>query len=595
MPPIIVQLVFIVGLGIVAQWVAWRIHLPSILLLLAVGLVAGPITGFLDPDALFGDLLLPIVSLSVSVILFEGGLSLRFRELGSAAGAVARLSTVGAGITWALGSLAALWILELETHLALVMGALFVVTGPTVVGPMLRQLRPKGQAGHVLRWEGITTDPIGAILAVVLFETLVLSHSPDAARSMLTAAARTIFLGGGAGILAALALRQLLHMHILPDWLQGPWGLMMVFVAYVLGNAAQPEAGLLSVTVMGAFLANRRELRMQRIAEFKENLQILLLSGLFILLAARVDTAQLMAIGWREVLFVLALIVVVRPVTVLLSTLGSLLAWRERWLVAALAPRGIVSAALASVIALEMAENQIHGGERVVPVAFSVIVLTVVIYSIGTPLVARALGLSDVNPQGFLILGAHRWARALGKSLQELGHRVVVVDTNRRNVVRARLDGLSTVHGNILSEGLHEELDYEGIGHFLAVTPNDEVNTLACERMAEMFGSGAVFQLAEDGEADSGVGGRRLFANGVHYAAIDQLFRSGAVLKRTRMTDEFTLQHYRELYGEMAVPMYLVDASGKVQLLTESWPERIDDGQRLVGLVHPVDGTDPKP
>lgn len=587
MNEVLFQIVAIVALGMVAQWVAWRVRLPSILLLLGCGLIAGPITGYLKPDELFGELLLPIVSLSVSIILFEGGLSLRLRELGTARGAVFRLSTIGSLITWLLGAWAARWILGLPTAIALVMGALFVVTGPTVVAPMLRHLRPRGSVGNVLKWEGITTDPIGAILAVLLLEIFVVSHTPDVTASVSWAIGRAVILAGGAGVLCGWALRELLRRHILPDWLQGPWALMMVFGVYYIGNLIQHEAGLLSVTAMGALLANQRAARVARIAEFKENLQILLISALFIILAARVSPEQLMAIGWREFAFVGALVLAVRPITVMFSTIGSRLAWRERWLVAAMAPRGIVSAAMASVIALEMGQHDIPASERIVPVAFSVIFLTVVIYGIGSPIVARRLGLSNADPQGVLILGAQPWARAIAKALAELDIRVVLVDSNRRNVLQARLDGIATVHGNILAEHFAEGLDLAGIGRFLALTPNDEVNTLACEHLSEIFGSGNVYQLEVDTADISGVGGRRLFGEGIHYGELSQLFGRGAVTKATRLSDSFDLENYRELYGEEAVPLFIVSGKGRVQVLVRDVEYKAEDGHKLLGFVIP--------
>lgn len=597
MDPILTRLVAIVGLGIAAQWLAWRLRLPSILLLLGIGILVGPVLGVLRPDQLFGPLLLPIVSLSVAVILFEGGLSLRLSELRQSGSVVVRLSTLGVATTWGLGAYAAREILQWDIRSSLVLAALFVVTGPTVVGPMLRHIRPRGQVGNILKWEGIVTDPIGAVLAVLLFETLILSASEHATRGALIMALRTVFMGGGVGLGGGFLMRFLLGRHLLPDYLHNPLSLMMVFLVFAGGEFVQEEAGLLSVTVMGMFLANQRRARIARLVEFKEDLQVLLISGLFILLAARLDPSTLREIGWREALFVIVLILVVRPLSVLVSSLGSGVAWRERLLMMCLAPRGIVSAALASVIGLELAEHGIPSAEKIVPVAFAVIIGTVIVYGIGAPLLARALGLSDADPQGFLILGAQPFARALAKALSARGCRVLLVDSNRRNIARARLDGLSTKPGNILEEHFEESLDLSGIGRFLALTPNDEVNALACQKLEELFGSGGVYQLTPSEESDDNpeFGGRRLFGEGIDFVSLERNHADGAVLKATRLSEAFDMESYRAMYGAHAMPLFRIDEEARVSVLVRDLKQMPGSGQQILSMVLPVEQVETTP
>jgi NhaP-type Na+/H+ or K+/H+ antiporter len=585
--PELLRLIAIIAVGIVAQWLAWRIKMPSILLLLTCGIVAGPVTGFLNPDMLFGDVLLPIVSLSVAVILFEGGLSLHFDELRQTRAVVLRVAVVGSAITWAGAMFAGHAFLDLPWNVAAVLGAVFIVTGPTVVGPMLRMIRPSGGVGSVLKWEGIISDPIGAVLAVLLFEALLHPHHSGGASFAVMAVARTLFLGGGVGLLGAWLLHKLLRLHLLPEYLQNPWTLMMVFVVYGLGQSVQEEAGLLSVTVMGMALGNFRGARIHHIVEFKEDLQVLLISGLFVLLAARLDVETLSAIGWRHLWYVLALILCVRPLAVIASTLGSRLNWPERIFMMAMAPRGIVSAAVASVLGLQLVENSAVGGEQFVPVAFSVIVGTVLVYGIGAPIVARALGLSDADPKGFLILGAHEIGRMLGKSLSDAGCRVVLIDSNRRNVARARLDGLSTVQGNILAEGVVDGLDLRGIGRFMALTSNDEVNSLACIQVAELLGSSSVYQLVASNESEGvgELGGRRLFGDDVDYWMLDALRRQGAELKTTPISHEFNMESYHDHYGEQALPLLSMDESGQLNVFVSELEDSVGAGQKVISLV----------
>jgi NhaP-type Na+/H+ or K+/H+ antiporter len=279
----------IVLLGATAQWLGWRFRLPSILLLLVFGFVAGPAAlGIVDADGMLGKLLAPVVSLGVAILLFEGSLTLHLRELGDARGVVGRLLTLGTAVTWTLAAAAAWLLLDFEPALAVLTGAILTVTGPTVVLPILRQVRPTGPAGSILKWEGILIDPVGAVLAVLVFEAI--QHGTGFRPSFVHALGgigRTLLVGGVAGALGAGALYEMLRRYWIPDHLHAAIALAFAVAAHSLANAAQHEAGLLAVTVMGALLANQRRVPLRHILEFKENLQVLVISSLFILLAAR--------------------------------------------------------------------------------------------------------------------------------------------------------------------------------------------------------------------------------------------------------------------------------------------------------------------
>lgn len=579
-------LVAVVVAGVFAQWIAWRIGVPSILLLLAVGILAGPGFGYLDPDAMFGDLLLPLVSLSVAVILYEGGLSLRLRELRQVGSVVRNLSTIGVLVTWGGGSLLARVLFDVPWTMALLLGALFIVTGPTVIGPLLRQIRPRASVASALKWEGIVTDPLGVMVAVLVFEVVL--HGFGGAHPVRGIA---VTLGGGSllGIGAALGLGWLLRRHLLPDHLQNPLSLMLVFLIFGASESVQSESGLFAVTVMGVVLANQRRIDVRHIVEFKESLQVLLLAVLFVLLSARIEREMLLAIGWRHVVFLAGLVIVVRPAAVFLSTVGTSMPWRERAFIALVAPRGIVSAALASVIALELSHQDSPYADMIVPLAFFVIIGTVVLYGLGAPVCARILGVRTDASRGLLILGAHDWARAMAFTLQKVGGDVLLVDTNRYNVTSARMQGLAVTQENILAEGALEDIDLSGRGTFLALTSNDEVNSLACLRMAEVFGRSKVYQLEAADESGSDteleLGGRRLFDDDVTHRSIARRFRAGHTFKGTKLSDEFTLGDYEELYGDDALPLFVVHPSGAIVPFDSKLPLQAKEGQTLVGLV----------
>jgi len=272
----------IVVLGILAQWLAWRLHLPAILLLLVFGVVAGPVTGILDPDLVFGDLLFPLVSISVAIILFEGGLNLKVSELKNARSVISGLVSTGIIITWILAAAGAHFIAGLELRLAVLLGAVLVVSGPTVIIPLLRQIRPLGNIGSIMKWEGIINDPIGALLAVLVFEVILLGGAEGGTAVVITGVLKAIVLGGGIGVAGAGVIVLLLRRYYIPDFLQNPVSLMLVVVCYVASEAIQPESGLLSVTVMGIALANQQFVSIRHILEFKENLRVLLIASLFI-------------------------------------------------------------------------------------------------------------------------------------------------------------------------------------------------------------------------------------------------------------------------------------------------------------------------
>ena len=394
---LLIAVASIITLGIAAEWFAWRIGLPSILVLLVFGFLAGPLTGFLDPDVMLGDLLFPIVSISVAVILFEGGASLRIGELRQIGGVVRNLVTIGVALTWVLAATAAYLFLGLDPAAAALLGAILVVTGPTVIVPLLRQMRPVPQVASTLKWEGILIDPIGAVLAVLVFEAVVAGGLERATAAVLLGLLKTLLIGGLAAALGVGILVFLMDRQWVPDFLQSPLALMVVVTAFAASNAMQSESGLLTATLMGVALANQKAVEVRHILEFKENLRVLLISSLFILLAARLELSDLARIGLPELAFLATLVLVIRPLSVAVSTLGSELEWRERIMVAFVAPRGIVAAAVSSMFALELAHAG-HEAYQLASLTFMVIIGTVAIYGLGSTPLARLLGVSKPDP-----------------------------------------------------------------------------------------------------------------------------------------------------------------------------------------------------
>ncbi len=596
---LLVRLAGVIVLGIGAQWLAWRLKLPSILLLLILGFIAGPLTGLINPGEIFGDLLLPVVSVSVAVILFEGGLSLRISELREIGKVVRNLITLAVLITWIMITAAAYFILHLNLPLAILLGAILVVTGPTVIGPLLRHVRPAGRAGNIVKWEGIMNDPIGVLLSVLVFETILIGGIQEAGVMILTGVLKAIFASGAAGVLSAWLLVYLLRRYWIPDFLQQTVTLMLVVVAFVVSDFFQEESGLLAVTLMGVALANQKQAPVKHIIEFKENLRILIISSLFILLAARLQMSALNQINWASFVFLAVLILLVRPAAVFISTIGMGLNWRERLFISWMAPRGIVAAAVSSIFALRLSESGHPQTEYLVPLTFLVIIGTVILYGLTAAPLARWLQLAQSNPQGVLMIGAHDWARAIAKALQAQGLKVLLVDTNRANIYAARMEGLPTYHGSILWEYIMDEIDLDGIGRLLALTSNDEANSLAALHFSEVFGRGEVFQLPQAGEekgrkeghAPLHLRGRFLFGTGMTYQHLEDRFAAGATIKTTKLTATFDYEAFKTMYGNKATILFLITEGKELKIFTTQEQPLPKPGQTLVSVIEANDQT----
>jgi NhaP-type Na+/H+ or K+/H+ antiporter len=590
----------IVGMGIGAQWIAWRLRWPSILLLLITGFIAGPVMRrvepvfSLDPDFIFGGLLFPFVSVAVAVILFEGGLSLRLDELPRAGGVMGRLVSAGALVTFALTMLAARWVLGFEWSLSCLLAAILVVTGPTVIAPLLSHVRPQGTTGAILKWEGIVIDPIGAMLTVLVFEAIVAGNLQEAPAHIVRGVLATLICGAGAGLLGSLLLLLPLRRHWIPDDLQNGVALAIVIATFAAANHVQAESGLLAVVVMGIALANQRSVSIRHIAEFKESLRVLLLSGLFIILAARLSLSELWNAGAGGLAFLVVLILIVRPAAVAVATWRSRLRWQERVFLAWMAPRGIVAAAIASIFSLRLLEREYPGAEQLAPVAVIVIVGTVTFYGLTAAPVARRLNLTKPAPRGLLIAGAHDWARQFALALKNAGLSVLLVDTRADYVAEARREQLAAQHASVQSQAVLDAADQQGLGTLLALTPKDEVNALSCLRFGEIFGRAQTYQLParEAGHRQrqilgEGQHGRLLFDPRATFPWLDEQFARGARVESLRLDADATTNQLQDEYEGRIVPLFLIGETGDIKIFTADETPAVHGPATLVALLLP--------
>lgn len=585
-------LTLMLGIGFVCQWLAWRVRLPAILFLLLAGIVAGPVTGLLRPDKVMGDLLFPVVSLAVAVILFEGSLTLRFHELKGIGHAVRGLVTYGALLALGLLATSAHYIGGLGWALSFLFGALTCVTGPTVIAPMLRTVRPNARIANVLRWEGIVIDPVGALFAVLVYEAIATHREGHSLQVFLG----TVACGAIVGTVAAFIHGNLLRRHWIPEYLQNFGTLAAVLLAFSGSNALAHESGLLAVTIMGIALGNMRDVHIDDIMDFKEHLTTLLVSSLFILLAARLDwplpEGSLLA---GLAIFAVAQIVI-RPLSVFVSSLGSGLTWRERALIGWVAPRGIVAASVSALFAIRLENTGMAGADRLVPLVFLMIIGTVVFQSATARPLARWLRVAEPEPRGVLLYGANAVALEVARALHAIeGLRVVVADDDWHGIREARMEGVPTFFGNPASQSADRNLDLAGIGHLLAMSTHRELNSLVSVHYREEFGRDKVFRLRnlspDESHGRVSLAGSllapALFAEDMTHARFDDLLRDGWRVKTTRLSETFDWSSFLAQNGDDAILLFGVEPRGNLRIATGPRPLEPRPGWTVIALVPP--------
>lgn len=518
--------------GVFAQWLAWRFRLPAIVLLFAAGLAVGPGLQILNPAEAFGTAARPLIGLAVAIVVFEGGLALDVRELRAASEGVLRLTAVAAPISFVLATLAAHGLAGLAWGAALLYGAITVVTGPTVVLPLLRHTRLERRAASLLKWEAIVNDPMGALLAAIVLALLVARGATGGglALELLGGLVASVALGTG----AALMIRWLVRRDQLPEVLKTPILLAATLGVYVLGNLVMDEAGLAAATIFGVALANLGIPGIREVARFKESLVVLIVSALFIVLTASLDRGVFARLSSPVILLTVAMIVLVRPLSIGIATLGTTLTWKERFLTGWIAPRGIVAAAVAGAAGTKLNAAGVPGGDEVMPAVFALIAATMVLHGFSLGPLARRLGLTLGDRPGVAIVGATAWSVDFAKALSSTGIPVLMIDTYPGALDRARDERLPVLQAEVLSAHGEEALGEQRIDYLLAATSNDVYNSLVCARLAPELGRGRVFQLAPaGGDVDPWAGvdrewrGQILGAPAIDFATLRRQHKDG--------------------------------------------------------------------
>ena len=576
------------ALGIGSQWLAWRLRIPAIVMMLAVGLLVGPGLELVNPAVTFGDLFRPVIAVAVAVILFEGGLTLNYRELRETGTAVRRLVFLGAPLGWLFSALAIRYGAGLSWEASAVFGGILIVTGPTVIMPLLRQARLAQRPAGILRWESIVNDPVGALAAVLAFEVITALHGAStfvkAAEHLAIGIVLAGVVGYAAGWFTAFAFRR---GHV-PEYMKVPVLFGLVLAAYAVTDTVLHESGLLAVTVMGIVLANAHLPSFVELRRFKEHATVILVSGVFVMLAASLEREMIATLDWRAVVFVLLIAFVARPAAVMLALVGTGLPLKERALVAWIGPRGIVAVAVSGLFGARLVELGVEDGALLAPLAFAIVAVTVVLHGFSLAPLARAWGLTSRQPPGVLLIGASRWSVALGETLKGADIPVLVADWNYFRLRRARQAELESFHGEILSETAEHSLPLNRYETLIAATDNDAYNALVCTDFGPEFGRNNVFQIGrheaseDDRDLPATLGGRTI-AGGLSFETLVERFNDGWTFGLTPLTPEFGLEAFREEHPD-ALIVGAVKPSGELTIFGTRSDISVGAGDRVLAF-----------
>ncbi len=581
--------------SILCQWGAWRVKLPAIIFLLLTGILVGPVLGLLHPQQLLGDFLFPFISISVAVILFEGSLTLRFKEILGFETVIRNMVSFGMVVTWLITAATAHYVVGMSWQIAFLFGAITVVTGPTVIAPILRTVRPTAHVANILRWEGIVIDPIGASLSVLVYEYILTASAGSPWGHTLLFFLRLLIVGTSIGIGCGYFLGTALRCNWIPDFLRNIATLSVVLVAFIIANGLQPESGLVTVTVMGIWLANMKDVDVQGIIDFKESISLLLISLLFITLAAQIDLQALIDLGWRALVLFCAIQFLARPLNIVISATGSKLSWPERHFLAWIAPRGIIAAAISALFAVQLEKAGYVDAKLLSPLTFFVIIATVLLQSTTAGFLARWLKVVEPDPKGFLIIGANNVARALARALTHNGVQTLLSDTVRGNVTKAKIDGLACYFGNPFSEHADQFLPLTGIGRVLALSSHETINVAAAMHYRNELGTDKVFviqskvreQVSNRMRLPIQRLSRTLFSRDITHSYLSWILSHGGTVHTTRLTSHFGFAQFSRRHGYRAVPLFAIDPKHVVQVFCEELQIDPKPGWLIIYLRQP--------
>ncbi|RED50723.1 cation:proton antiporter [Seonamhaeicola aphaedonensis] len=604
------ELAGIIILGILAQWFAWKFKIPAILPLILIGLLVGPIAAeFLSDDGqkwiepiwngkkgLFpGEGLYYFVSLAISVILFEGGLTLKRAEIKSLGPVITKLITVGSAITFFGAGVLAHFVFNLSWELSFLFSALVIVTGPTVITPILRNIPLKKDISTVLKWEGILIDPIGALVAVLVFEFISVGGEAGFTKTALIEFGKILLFGTTFGFTFAHALAFVVNKQLIPHYLLNVVSLSTVLLVFVESEIFAHESGLLAVVVMGMVLGNGKLENIKEILYFKESLSVLLISILFILLAANINIEDLLLLyNWNTAILFAAVVFIIRPLAVFICTIQSTLKINDKLFISWVGPRGIVAAGIASLFGGKLVKQGVPGAEYITPLVFMVVLGTVLLNATTARYFAKWIGVFLKHSYGVLIVGASPVARLIAKYLVDNNRHVVLIDSNQYNVKEAKDMGLEAINTDIYSVKLEDNIELNDVGFLMALTGSADINNYAINKFSDQFGENGSFRLltADEMSKPESTPKEGLFSHTDDFNSLTEVALKYPTIHEIELKDR---KHYEELIeitnnDDDMIPLLVKDNRGVLEIISSySKSMKIEKGFQLVYLGKPFD------
>jgi NhaP-type Na+/H+ or K+/H+ antiporter len=602
----------IIVLGILAQWFAWKLKIPAILPLLLIGLFVGPIaaeflsedgTKWIEPvwngkEGLFaGETLFYFVSLSISIILFEGGLTLKLKEIRNVGHVViTKLITLGSLVTFIGAAITAHYAFSLSWEISFLFSALIIVTGPTVITPILRNIPLKKNVSAILKWEGILIDPIGALVAVLVFEFISVGAGAEFTKTALIDFGKIVLFGSTFGFTFAHALNFFINRKWIPHYLLNVFALASVIGVFVLSDSFAHESGLLAVVVMGMVLGNSKSEYLKELLYFKESLSILLISILFILLSANINMEDLLLIyNWQTAILFAIVVFVLRPIGVFLSTHKSNLRLNEKLFISWVGPRGIVAAGIASLFGLKLVNDGIEGAEYITPLVFMIVLGTVLLNATTARLFARIVGVFLKKTNGILIIGASNVSRLIANYLEKNDRHVVLIDSNHTNIAKAKEEGLEAFNTNIYSDALTDNIELNDMGYLMALTGSSDINKYAINKYQNQFGENGAYRLVTEEEMLDPTNNPKeaLFSHTVNFSRLTRIVKKYPLIHEIEINDK---AHFKKLVeitinDKDSIPLFVKDTNGELEIISSYSLENPDiaEGYLLVYLGKPME------
>lgn len=590
----LIQIAWIAFFSIFALWLGWRLKIPAIVFFLSFGFIAGPVLELVNPQNLLGDLLQPLTTIAVGIILFEGALNLNFKEIGRAKWAIRNFTIIGAPVAWILTSAAGYYIGGLSLPVAVTFGALLIVTGPTVIMPLLKNARLTERPSSILKWEGLINDPIGAVLAVLAYEYFKDSARPGFAAIDFFTTTFFIILGIAlASALFGILLSRLFNRGLIPEYLKPAFLLSFVVILTVACNQILHESGLIAVTILGVTLANSGVSSLHELKRFKETMSLMLVAGIFIILTAKIDPTILTSLEWPGILFILTVLLVIRPITALASSIGTQMDWREIVLTGWIAPRGIVCAAVAAVMGPLLVDAGFEDGESMLPLAFAIVMLTVILHGLSAKPLGKLLGLTHPEKDSLILVGAANWTLQLAEVLRARDIEVVIADKNWYALKQARLSEIPTYYGEILSEETEYNIELSKYNAIAALTNNPAYNALVCSKFAHDFSRERTYQLVpyeddthESKQITEKMRGMNFMDPGTDYWEIANLFNQGWRFRSVRIDKDHNMDDIKDKIddGTLRIVGYQKGGNNQKRLVLYA-PENfksMQDGDALI-------------